>query len=628
MYGAILGDIIGCPYEFDANNYKAKDFPLFSDRSEFTDDSIMTCAVAEALLDWEEEEQAARGPRATDAILLRSQEGTDCAERLRSHLIRSMQKYGRAYPFGGYGLNFSVWLHSEDPQPYGSFGNGSAMRVSPAAWLYQDDLAKMRRIAIETAIVTHDHKEGLKGADATACAIFMALHGSTKDEIRAFTEQQFAYDLSKTCDEIRPSYHHVESCQETVPQAITAFLEGEDFEDCIRTAVSLGGDSDTLAAITGSIAEAFYGVPEALKEEARARLSEDLLAVVDREQARLAENMTARATNPALRSKWENALHPNKNVQEKLEGNKGIEEALRGFAVGKGSPESQLALRNAILGRVNQKAEGLVMVPGLKASGEDRFSLLTMRTPDGKTWQPVCTNTEAAEKLQMPEGAGRILMPLGMLIPRVLGAKEVEGILFLTGQMQVAIVRENLQRIMASAPKKKINLRIIRGDITKLKADAIVNAANESLLGGGGVDGAIHRAAGPKLLKACRMLGGCRTGEAKITAGFKLPAKNIIHTVGPIYSGSPEDARLLASCYQKSLALAREKGLHSIVFPNISTGVYGYPKKEAAQIAVRSVLDWLVKNSDYEIQVAFCCYDEENLAIYREIAGTPAGETK
>ncbi len=258
MCGAILGDMIGAPYEFDMGD-KTKDFPLFSKGSVFTDDSVMTVAVAQALLDGADSDPA----------------------ELYGLLVNSMRKWGRRYPHAGYGGRFSHWLRSADPQPYGSYGNGSAMRVSAAGWLY-DTLETTREIARRTAEVTHNHPEGIKGAEATASAIFMARTGSDKEEIRRYIIREFGYDLSRTCDEIRPAYRHVESCQGTVPEAITAFLEGESFEDVIRTAVSLGGDCDTLTCIAGSVAEAFYGVPEELKAACRARLPQDMLAVLDR----------------------------------------------------------------------------------------------------------------------------------------------------------------------------------------------------------------------------------------------------------------------------------------------------------------------------------------------------------
>ena len=262
MYGAILGDIIGSPYEFDMGN-KSKEFPLFSNNSTFTDDTVMTVAVAEVFLDKDISIKTIK-----NAVI-------------RQRLTESMQRYGRLYPRAGYGGMFHRWLKCDNPQPYGSYGNGSAMRVSPVAWLF-DDLLMVRCMARLSAEVTHNHPEGIKGAEATASAIFLARKGCTKAEIKAFIEERFGYDLSRTCDEIRPGYHHVETCQETVPEAITAFLEGESFEDVIRTAVSLGGDCDTLTCIAGSIAEAFYGVPEELKQECRNRLPEPLLAVLQK----------------------------------------------------------------------------------------------------------------------------------------------------------------------------------------------------------------------------------------------------------------------------------------------------------------------------------------------------------
>ena len=258
MIGAILGDMIGAPYEFDRGR-KTKDFPLFGRGTQFTDDSVMTIAVAEALM-------ASMGKK---------------DEEIKKALVSSMQKWGHRYPHAGYGGMFRQWLHEKDPQPYGSFGNGSAMRVSAAGWLYET-MEETRHAARLTAEVTHNHPEGIKGAESAAAAIFLARTGKSKEEIRDYIIREFGYDLSRTCDEIRPSYHHVESCQETVPEAITAFLEGRNFEDVIRTAVSLGGDCDTLTCIAGGMAEAFYGVPEEMQEAGRKRLTAHILAVLDR----------------------------------------------------------------------------------------------------------------------------------------------------------------------------------------------------------------------------------------------------------------------------------------------------------------------------------------------------------
>ena len=257
MLGAILGDIVGSPFEFDHNNYKHKDFPLLSEKSHFTDDTVMTVAVARGLI-----------------------AGQGDAQKTFDEVQHEMQRWGKAYPDAGYGGMFRRWLRAEHPQPYGSFGNGSAMRVAAAGWLF-DTLDKTLEMAKVTAEVTHNHPEGIKGAQATAAAIFLARTGHSKPEIKWYVEQTFGYDLSRTCDEIRPYYCHVETCQQTVPEAIIAFLESTDFEDALRNAVSLGGDSDTLACITGGIAEAFYGMPSELQQETLKRLPEEMRAAYE-----------------------------------------------------------------------------------------------------------------------------------------------------------------------------------------------------------------------------------------------------------------------------------------------------------------------------------------------------------
>lgn len=260
MLGAILGDMVGCPYEFDRSP-KIKNFgPLFIDESEYTDDSVMTIAVADALMN----------------------AGLDAdADTIRQAVIKSMKTWGRRYMDAGYGGKFIWWLQLEDENPYGSWGNGSAMRVSSVGWLY-DTMERTREVARATADVTHNHPEGIKGAEATAAAIFLARTGHSKAEIKKYIIDEFGYDLSRTLDDIRPDYRHVESCQQTVPEAITAFLEGNDFEDVVRNAVSLGGDCDTLTCIAAGIAEAFYGFPEEYREETLKRLKPDMVEVYQR----------------------------------------------------------------------------------------------------------------------------------------------------------------------------------------------------------------------------------------------------------------------------------------------------------------------------------------------------------
>lgn len=280
MLGAIVGDIVGSVYE--RHNIRKKTFPLFRKDCRFTDDTVMTCAVADAVM---------KGGSKDD-------------------FIDSMKKYGRMYPDAGYGGAFRNWLFSDSRAPYGSCGNGSAMRVSPCGWIMNCGFTARtgmwpsngRAVARRSAEVTHDHPEGVKGALAVADAIFLCRFyfggysldyeapvaddpEACKRRVREHVEREFGYDLSRSLDEIRPGYGFDATCQGSVPQAIRAFLESADFEDAIRNAVSLGGDSDTLAAIAGSIAEAAYGVPDAIRAQALSYLDEPLKDVLRRWEA-------------------------------------------------------------------------------------------------------------------------------------------------------------------------------------------------------------------------------------------------------------------------------------------------------------------------------------------------------
>lgn len=253
LYGAIFGDIAGSTYEFRAcKNYK---FTTIPEKSHFTDDTVMTLAVAHWLM--------------VDPLDL-------------DVLKESMQYFGKKYPKAGYGGMFRKWLVAEDPKPYNSFGNGSAMRVSPCGW-YATSLDEAMNLAKKSAIVSHNHPEGIKGAQAVAGAIYMARYGGTKEEIKSFIEHTFGYDLDRTIQEIKESGYSFDStCQGSVPEAIIAFLESKDYEDCIRKAIWLGGDADTQAAIAGSIAEAFYGMPVKFIGDVEKRLDKDLLNVLNK----------------------------------------------------------------------------------------------------------------------------------------------------------------------------------------------------------------------------------------------------------------------------------------------------------------------------------------------------------
>ena len=248
MIGAIAGDIIGSVYEYTPT--KTLDFPLFSQDSELTDDTVLTVAVADCLLN-------------------------------KKDYVKTYRDYARRYPHCGFGGGFAAWATSPDPKPYNSSGNGSAMRVSPVGFFY-DSIKEVLREAKASAEVTHNHPEGIKGAQATAAAVFMARTGSSKPEIKDYVTKQFGYNLDRRLDDIRETYEYDITCQGTVPESIIAFLESTGYEDAIRKGISLGGDSDTVACITGGIAQAFYkNIPMMILVEARKRLTPDLLKIVD-----------------------------------------------------------------------------------------------------------------------------------------------------------------------------------------------------------------------------------------------------------------------------------------------------------------------------------------------------------
>jgi ADP-ribosylglycohydrolase len=249
MKGAILGDIIGSTYE--TAPVKRKDIDLFPRRTTFTDDTVLTIAAADAIL-----------------------KGLPYREVLH--------RYARAYPGRGYGGRFLSWIEEDNPAPYNSFGNGSAMRVSAVGWAFTSEKEVLRQAAL-SAEPSHNHPEGIKGAQATALSVYLARNGSGRNGIRETIEKKFGYDLSRTLDEIRPGYGFDVTCQGTVPEAIIAFLESDSYEDAVRNAISLGGDSDTLACITGGIAESYYGeIPEDIERKGLSYLDRELLEVVKR----------------------------------------------------------------------------------------------------------------------------------------------------------------------------------------------------------------------------------------------------------------------------------------------------------------------------------------------------------
>jgi len=270
MRGAIFGDIVGSVYEF--NNIRTKEFELFDENCEFTDDTVMTLAVANALLIFDDMTREKNCPDVPSRNNL---------NYFKEILIKEMHTLGEKYPYAGYGGRFGCWLAKKGTEPYGSYGNGSAMRVSPVAW-YANSFEEAIGLAKASAEITHNHPEGIKGAVVTSGATYLARTGSSMDDIKAFVGEYYKIDF--TLDGIRPTYEFNETCQNTVPQAMQAFFESNSFEDAIRNAISIGGDSDTLAAITGAVAEAYYGMNGDQINAVRSRLDTQLLNILKKFQ--------------------------------------------------------------------------------------------------------------------------------------------------------------------------------------------------------------------------------------------------------------------------------------------------------------------------------------------------------
>ena len=349
LYGAIIGDISGSCYE--RNPIKTKDYKFIRHSGHFTDDTVMTIAVADALL-------SCHGFNERD---------------VKDAVTEAMQRWGRKYPHAGYGHGFKGWLKADNPHPYKSYGNGAAMRVSAVALLayISNNFDLVRDVARWTAEVTHNNPEAVKSAEAVASAINLAQHGVDKDEIKSYLENEFGYDLSRSLDEIRPTYGFEVAAAKSVPEAIIAFLESENFEDAIRNAVSLGGDADTQAAIAGSIAEAFYGVPEEFKTKVREKLPSDMLAV-------LAEI---------------NLIAYHQDACAEIEGNEDIGDAMR-LLHETNSPDDFTRLMYYLDRQI--KSDRCFIVPMGKISSDedgDKFKPLTVYNPKvNHTFMTVFTN--------------------------------------------------------------------------------------------------------------------------------------------------------------------------------------------------------------------------------------------
>ena len=427
MYGAIIGDIVGSRFEFDNGN-KSKSFELFTSECDFTDDTVMTIAVAEALLN--------AGKDADEEII-------------KSNLIKSMKKWGQKYPNAGYGARFIDWVLTDDPKPYGSYGNGSGMRVSPVGWLY-DSIERTREVARWTADVTHNHPEGIKGAESTAAAIFMARHGASKEEIKKYLENEFEYDLSRNLDDIRPDYYHVEDCMHTMPEAFECFLESESYEDCLRNVMYIGGDTDTLGAIAGAIAEAFWGIPIPMvlkvKEE---YLPEDFENVIQ-------------AFDDVVNGKTDEPDPYDKNKYIKM----AIERIKQTNSV-----DDKLLLLKVLLKRMDEEGEAptpMVDVnnviseidPDKILAGKDfrigkemRLRKDTMTDPEGGQWFPLFTDIEELNK--QPTTNISINYPIRIILEDGLRCNDIKGVVINPFGQSMTLPKEILEMLFKYANKSE-----------------------------------------------------------------------------------------------------------------------------------------------------------------------------
>ena len=421
MLGAIFGDIAGSVYEF--NNTSDYNFEMLTEHSRPTDDSYMTLAVARALMETYGKDD----------------------ETIKRAVVKRMQEFGRKYPDGDYGNRFSQWLLEDDPKPYRSFGNGSAMRVAAAGWLYQT-LDETLHAAKLTAEVTHNHPEGIKGAQAVAAAIFLARAGADKDEIMSYISNKFEYDLLRSLAEIKPYYEFYETCQKSVPEAIIAFYEGENYEDVIRKSISLGGDSDTIACMAGSIAEAYFGMPEEFKEEALARLTPELRQIAEDFSAFYGEH------SGKPKEGWEDdvkdAFLPD-DPFAKL--NPFIEQLMDEYYDDPENDRKILNIFDAIVIAMGQ--EGRVLIP-VEVLDDKEQRLLQLEDAEGNISLPVFTSRKKLRE----GGAGdcsTVSRSMEEYFKQVLSRDEVEGIVINPGTKSLFLGKALLENLIRQNEENK-----------------------------------------------------------------------------------------------------------------------------------------------------------------------------
>lgn len=390
MYGAILGDIIGSRFEFDRGGW-TKDFDLLTAEDKWTDDTVMTVAVAEALMN----------------------AGKDASvEAIEDECVKAMQKWGQRYPYAGYGGKFICWVGSKSPKPYGSYGNGSAMRVSAAGWLY-DSIERTREVARATANVSHNHPEGLKGAECTAAVMYLSRTGASKKEIADYVVKEFGYDFSETLEEMRARHEHVETCQDSLPKALRSFFDGESYEDVVRNAVSLGGDTDTLAAIAGAMAEAFYDMPLLLKGECQMRVEDDMLKVINKFDEFLGRSSSEKRDDYVENAPLDAALMLFLGEEDEKKRSESFITFLNIMAkrISEGAtvPMPFVDVNNALMEGLD--IEHAMAGDTVQLREEVRLRMDTMTDGDGNLWLPMFLNNRELSKGQ----TANVIMPVAIL---------------------------------------------------------------------------------------------------------------------------------------------------------------------------------------------------------------------
>lgn len=423
MYGAIFGDVIGSRFEFDRGG-KTKEFKLFTEQDSFTDDTAMTIAVGEGLMN----------------------AGLDASvDEIKKSVIESMQDWGHRYPNAGYGGRFRGWLfNGRNPKPYGSYGNGSAMRVSAVGWLY-DSLERTREVARATAEVTHNHPEGIKGAECTAAVMYMGRTGSTKEEILEYITKEFDYDISESLDEMRLRHEHVESCQDSLPKALRSFFDGESYEDVVRNAVSLGGDTDTLAAIAGAMAETFYGLPIMIMAEGKEFIPADMLDVLKRFDETLGR-ASADEENPYELNEYikmaVDIVHKNQGQEAYMQ----LLDVLFKRIMDEGEAPAPMVDKNHVIDSID--VDSLVMGGSLPLEQDLRLTIDKMQDSQGNIWTPLYTDEDEISKGVTPNI--QINLSILAIIQEACNYEKSQGLVINPFGQALTIPKEVLQIVLDS----------------------------------------------------------------------------------------------------------------------------------------------------------------------------------